>query len=319
MEIQPFRTEHLSDAAALFTAAYRRLRLAVPALPDHMESAGAVQEKLAEWLSFGSGLAAIEGGRLEGYLIWALVDGFRETDRKGAYCPEFGHSALESRQAGVYQALYRAASQQWAEAGCQVHAITLLANEAGVEKFWYWSGFGLAVVDAIRPMQPLGLPPVVGFTLRQATAEDAGLIYRLDEEHWRHYSQAPVFMTPRRGMTVEQNLEFLARPNNSLWLAFDGETPAGFIRFDGHDYDGVFIPGSEDTIGIGGAYVRPEYRGRGLAAGLLDAALCDYAGRGFTRMAVNFESFNPEAASFWPRYFQPVCLSLMRTPEYLPR
>jgi GNAT superfamily N-acetyltransferase len=160
---------------------------------------------------------------------------------------------------------------------------------------------------------------VIGFNLRQATEADIDLICRLDEEHWRHYSQAPVFMTPRQGKSAGENREFLTRPNNSLWLAMDGETPAGFIRFDGHDYDGVSIPASRDTIGIGGAYVRPEYRGRGLAAGLLDAALCDYARRGFTRMAVNFESFNPEAAAFWPKYFQPVCLSLVRAPEYLPQ
>jgi hypothetical protein len=34
--------------------------------------------------------------------------------------------------------------------------------------------------------------------------------------------------------------------------------------------------------------------------------------------AVNFESFNPEAATFWMRYFEPVGLSVMRVPENLP-
>ena len=47
----------------------------------------------------------------------------------------------------------------------------------------------------------------------------------------------------------------------------------------------------------------------------LDAALRDYADQGFTCCAVNFESFNPEAALFWPRYFDPVCYSLTRIPE----
>jgi len=61
--------------------------------------------------------------------------------------------------------------------------------------------------------------------------------------------------------------------------------------------------------------VRPEYRGRGAAPALLDAALRDYAARGFERCAVDFESFNPEAASFWVNYFKPVCYSLMRVPE----
>jgi hypothetical protein len=52
-----------------------------------------------------------------------------------------------------------------------------------------------------------------------------------------------------------------------------------------------------------------------VAAALLDAALRDYASQGFTCCAVNFESFNPEAVSFWMRYFEPVCLSVLRVPE----
>jgi GNAT superfamily N-acetyltransferase len=69
------------------------------------------------------------------------------------------------------------------------------------------------------------------------------------------------------------------------------------------------------TLSITGAYVRPAYRGRKVGAALLDAASRDYASRGFTCCAVNFESFNPEAASFWMRYFEPVCLSVLRVPE----
>jgi hypothetical protein len=37
--------------------------------------------------------------------------------------------------------------------------------------------------------------------------------------------------------------------------------------------------------------------------------------QGFERYAVNFESFNPEAASFWMKYFDPLVYSLMRCPE----
>jgi GNAT superfamily N-acetyltransferase len=62
----------------------------------------------------------------------------------------------------------------------------------------------------------------------------------------------------------------------------------------------------------------PAYRSHGVAAHLLGLALQDYARQGFTCCAVTFESFNPEAAAFWPRYFTPVCYSLFRVPERLP-
>jgi hypothetical protein len=59
------------------------------------------------------------------------------------------------------------------------------------------------------------------------------------------------------------------------------------------------------------------YRGR-KALALWDAALRDYADRGLTCCTVNFESFNPEAAPFWMKYFDPVGLSVMRVPESYP-
>jgi hypothetical protein len=52
---------------------------------------------------------------------------------------------------------------------------------------------------------------------------------------------------------------------------------------------------------------------------MLDAALRDYAARDFRRCSVDFESFNPEAAAFWLRYFEPVCYSVLRVPERQPQ
>jgi GNAT superfamily N-acetyltransferase len=66
---------------------------------------------------------------------------------------------------------------------------------------------------------------------------------------------------------------------------------------------------------ISGAYVRPAYRGQHVETALLDAALRDYQGLGFTSCAVNFESFNPEAVSFWMKCLEPVCISMTRVSE----
>jgi len=37
--------------------------------------------------------------------------------------------------------------------------------------------------------------------------------------------------------------------------------------------------------------------------------------RGFERMAVDYETINPEALAFWPQFFAPVGISYMRVPE----
>jgi GNAT superfamily N-acetyltransferase len=260
-------------------------------------------------------VVALEDGCLVGYLAWFLVDRFRGTDRRGAYVPEWGHACQEQERAGVYRALYRAAGEVWQRAGCGVHAITLLAQDTRAEEAWFWNGFGLTVVDAIRPMQPLRAGGASDVCIRRATVDDAQALADLDAEHCRHYSQSPVFMAPRTGKNVAEQIELLSRSRNSVWLAMDGDTPAGFMRFEGYDFDTAAILESEQGVTITAAYVRPAYRRRKLALVLLDCATRDLQARGFSYCAVNFESFNPEAASFWMKYFQPVCYSLLRVPE----
>lgn len=318
IEIAPLQPSYLKPAAAIFSHNLKKLRESIPALPVEMENPALISQHLAELLRGSAGVVALDHGRLVGYLAWHMVNGFRGTKRKGAYVPEWAHGSNGENQARIYRGMYRAAATAWAAAGCQVHAISLLAHDQAVINTWFWNGFGLLGVDAVRPMRPLKSTHAAQLEIRKALSADAEIVSRLDHEHWQHYPQAPIFMVPHRPSRPEEIKAWLAQPKNSLWLAWAGRTPVGFIRFDGYDFDGVAIINSPGGIFISGAYVRPAYRSKGVAAALLDAALRDYQQRGFEFCAVNFESFNPEAAAFWTRYFEPVCLSVMRIPETLP-
>ncbi len=320
MDILPFHPDHLEAAAELFLAGLARLRDAVPEVPGTLMEPDRVRRNIARITAANGGLVALEGGELAGYMGWWLAEDFRGAGRKGAYVPEWAHavrvqegSAAEATSARIYRALYREAASRWAAVGCEVHAITLLAHDRAAERAWFWNGFGLLVVDGVRPTGPLETKPQADLTTRQATAADAAALAALDAEHVRHYAAPPVFMAPPAAEDAAAWEAFLAQPRNSAWLAVDGDTPVGFIRFAGDEYDGVDL--LDGMIGINGAYVKPGYRGRHAATAILDAGLRHYAAQGVPVCAVNFESFNPEAASFWPRYFTPVCLSLMRMPE----
>jgi hypothetical protein len=86
-----------------------------------------------------AGLVALAHGRVVGYLCWFLVDHFRETERRGAYVPEWGHGCVDGNKEKIIQLLYRAAGEIWAAAGCQVHAITLLTTDHSAENAWFWN------------------------------------------------------------------------------------------------------------------------------------------------------------------------------------
>jgi GNAT superfamily N-acetyltransferase len=317
MEIVPFREEFINDAAALFVSNYRQQRRAVPVLPDTMENIPRVAGMLDELFQTCPGVAAIENGQLTGYMGWYIVEHFREADITGAYCPIWAHSTTGDAEAAVYRAMYRTASAYWTTRGCGVHAISLLAIDRQAEKVWFWNAFGLSVVDAIRPILPLDLKIAENLTLRKAQIQDAELIAVLDREHMHHYNEPPVFMAARPPVSPDEYREFISGSGNTYWLAeFQGE-PAGLMRFEAHSQGATKIVESETTIAITGAYTRPQYRGKGSAAALLDSALRYYSELGFERCSVDFESFNPEAANFWMKYFDPVSFSLVRHPEAL--
>ncbi len=317
MEIIPFREEFINDAAALFVENFRQQRRVAPILPDTMENVAHVADMLDELFQTCPGVAAIENGRLAGYMGWYIVENFREADITGAYVPIWGHATAGNAVAAVYRAMYRTASAYWATRGCGVHAISLLADDKPAEKIWFWNGFGMALVDAIRPTVPLNVKPVEDLTVRKAQIQDAELIAVLDREHWRHYSEPPIFMATHPSITPDECREFISGPSNTYWLAeLEGE-PAGLMRFEAHSHGATEIVESGSTIAITGGYIRPQYRGKGSAPALLDAALHYYSERGFERCSVDFESFNPEAANFWMKYFVPVSFSLMRHPEAL--
>ncbi len=312
----PLAAAHVEPAASLFVADFASLRRAVPVLPADLENTRLVVQNLEKMAD--RSLVALEDGKVVGYLAWWVIEHFRGTARRGVYVPEWAHSAIAGRRAVVYRALYRAAAEMWTAAGCGVHAITLLAGDAETRDAWFWNGFGMAVVDAVRSIEPLYPLMPTTLTIRAATTADADTLSALDTEHVQHYVTPPVFMPLPRADTSAQFRTFLEPPKNSIWLALDHITPVGFMRFTGHDFDAVAALKSGSAAFCNGAYVRPSYRGRGAGRALLAAALSHYAGLGLSGLYTNFESFNPEAASFWPRYFQPVCLSLMRVPEVIP-
>jgi GNAT superfamily N-acetyltransferase len=319
MEILPFDFAFLPQAAALFVEKFKRLRRAVACLPATLRE----PQPVIEWLAYLTGqhpaVMALENGRLVGYLAAWLIDDFRSAGRKAAYSPEWGHATPAGWEQCIYPALYRAVGEDWTAAGCQAHAITLLASDQPAERTWFWNGFGLIVVDAVRLAHPLGLPPASSnFTFRKVTTGEISILCTLDDEHWRHYTRSPIFMPPRPAWEMDEANVFLDQPHNSVWLALDGKTQAGFMRLASRHADGADILEAESVINITGAYVRPAYRGGGIATHLLEHALQAYASLGFTCCAVDFESANPEAAAFWPRFFESVCYSLMRVPECIP-
>ena len=76
----------------------------------------------------------------------------------------------------------------------------------------------------------------------------------------------------------------------------------GYVRVqnDGEN----FVSCSEEVMNISGAYLKEEYRGKGMFPALIQSVLNVLKKEGVENVGVDYESFNLTANSFWPKYFE---------------
>ncbi|RPH75570.1 hypothetical protein EHM76_01345, partial [bacterium] len=179
METTPLREAHLEEAAALFARAYKEQRALTPDLPSRHEQPEHLLARLKWLLDHHPGVAAVEGGRLVGYLSGIALEEFKG-EHPGVYCPEWAHAARGEDRRGIYQQMYNHLSRSWVADGRYNQAITILAGDAEARDLWFWNGFGLLVVDAVRPLNRIedGVAPA-GFTIKAAGRDDLDAILDL--------------------------------------------------------------------------------------------------------------------------------------------
>ena len=89
----------------------------------------------------------------------------------------------------------------------------------------------------------------------------------------------------------------------------DGKV-VGFISVDEEGEN--FITEYDKMKNICGAYFMEEYRGTGIAQGLLSFVRDTLKAEGVTHLGVDCETMNPTALRFWEKYFMPYTYSFAR-------
>ena len=308
VEIVSMKMEHLGSALSLWHAQF--LRHLGGAFPDFFPGGeAAARAFLSERIERGDALAAIRDDRLAGYLVWKYFNFHGEAS---AFCPTIGHAADADGEAGLYRALYREASGRWVADGKFNHLWMIFYDDEVLKDALYELGFGSYVIDACRRVE-VPAPVADGpFRISEAGPNDLEILLRLAEESRGYYLGAPLFLRRRR-LSADDLTQMLR--DYRVLLAWDGERPVGVLSFTldpGLDCEQLTGPGSAQITGLG-AYVAPECRGRGAGAQLVHAMLTLSAENGKPWAHVCYESANPFASRFWPRYFRPAIRSVRRT------
>jgi len=306
LHIIDFCDHYTDSAAALALSCYEAERAHCPVLPE-----ADFIPQLRSLAENGLGVTAFDQGRMIGFLLGCgpFDHAFRATDARGVFSPMGAHAAIPERREAVYAAMYQAAADKWVRAGALSHAICLYAHDEALQRLFFYNGFGVRCIDAIRPMTPIDCPPCEGISLAELPQKDYAAVYPLDLALNEHCCASPFFMN-RTPDTLDQFLAGCLQEDTRIFAARRAGEVCAYLKIS--PAGETCVAGGSSYRHITGAYCLPPYRGTGLYANLLNFAIAALREDGVTRLGVDFESINPVGRSFWLKHFAAYTHSVVR-------
>lgn len=313
MILERLNRSHLDNIVELAVENYKE-ESKVMAFPEIDNVDEVIYNKLLKLIDNELGVAFIDNGKVTGYITGIPINNmFGKV--KGIFSPIHAHGAAKENRRYIYKRLYQKAAELWVSKGIFNHGIALYAQDEESINTFFWNGFGLRCVDAIRKV---GEKNNIGtlesefseFKIRRIKKGEAEKIYELDNGLIKHMGSSPIFMPHNKKTTIEELNKWLEEEDNYAWATFDKEEAVAYIKLtrDGEN----FITESKAMMNICGAYALEKVRGSGVYQQLITHVLDFLKENGISYCGVDFESLNLAGSSFWLKYFEAYTFSVVR-------
>ncbi len=297
MDIIIFEKQHIKAAMALALESYNEERKFVKDLPQACNL-----PDLNGFTENGLGVTAFENEKMVGFLCCygPFDNAFGATDVRGVFSPMGANAAISGNRSKIYAAMYQAAGSKWVKSGAVSHSICLYAHDEALHRQFYHYGFGLRCIDAIRPMELIDCNPCTDYNFAELPNCECHLVYPLYMALNRHFLESPFFMN-RRPQTQEAFIESSVHDGMRFFVAEKNGKLCAFLSVSA--FGETCVAAGNTYRHISDAYCLPEHRGKGLYQNLLNYTMSTLKKDGYTKLGVDFESFNPTARGFWLKYF----------------
>jgi hypothetical protein len=308
LNFEIFKERHVEDAAKLALYKYQKEANKVKALP-HYDDSEFLCKLIFDMCNHDFGVAAFENSSLVGFLTcYAPLNNYFGTSN-GVFSPIHAHAAVESNSAKIYSLLYQEAAKIWVEEDLLSHSIALYAHDDAAIQSFFCNGFGLRCVDAICPLEKTPFSDISGYSFGECEPADYQAISNFENMLVHHMRKPPMFM-PRNPSYDEKKIAESVNKGSRFFITKYNDTPVGFLKI--YDEGENFVCVSSDMKNICGAYLLPEHRSKGVFHNLLSYVNNILFDEGYRKLGVDYESFNPTANAFWPKYFTPYTYSVTR-------
>lgn len=308
LDYQHLNEEHVEQALEIVLAGYREERQAVPCLPAEESIVDNLWEMISSLFARSSGLAAVKDGKLLGFISGVEREQLFGKD-KGIYCPLYGHGAVKTNRAEIYQDMYTQAAQMWVEKDLYSHVLTLYAHDRQTIDTWFWLGFGLRCVDAIRSTEAIEAKSH-SVVIRKGEGQDIAALRDIMTDFAMFWPGSPTFMPNGTEDVIQNYTQWFQKTNRHFWVAYLEGKAVGQIRIQpGAE---TFVSEHPGVMNITSAFVGKKYRTGGIGLMLLAEVQRWLKQNGYYLCGVDFESFNVPGSRFWNRYFTPYTYSVVR-------
>jgi GNAT superfamily N-acetyltransferase len=313
IDVAPLTSEDLPAAAELLAARQRRLRRALPILPEPYADRAATLP-LVEALASKDGAFGVIGrsnGKAFGFLL-----GYPRLEPiwgRAAWSPIEGSALADGTEPELVRDLYAAWSEHFVGQGYFRQYVHAASDDPELMAAWVRTGFGQMQAHAARDLELTADPPA-GVTVRTAHAEDIGLVADMLPLVGRALMKPPAYaiQLPEVWSTFgAAGEEELADPDARYWVAIakDGRALALASFYDAEP--GPMTPDRATELAF--AMTRPEERGRGLMRALTAAGFAEAKAAGAIHAVADWRTASlPTHRSWVALGFEPLYYRLHR-------
>ncbi|KUO73052.1 MAG: hypothetical protein APF77_20485 [Clostridia bacterium BRH_c25] len=309
MIFESMNHNHIEYAVKLALAEYNEECNAVPILPEG-DYYNVLYEMILELINHRLGVVALENGNLIGFLTCYEPWNNHFGTTLGTFSPIHAHGAVKENKCRIYSQLYQVAAEKWVKHGILSHAIALYAHDNDAVESFFWNGFGLRCIDAIRAVAPVTSGDYPAAEFCELAKDEIEQVVPLKNQLIKHLQNTPMFIPLFFQRDIKQVKEENERRRSRFFAIKVNGKALAFIEIMASGEN--FACEDAGMMNICGAYMLPQYRNSGMFTKLLSFLMDTLFVEGYTRCGVDFESFNPTASGFWLKHFTSYTYSVVR-------
>ena len=312
LHIRPMCREDLDTAVEMPLNAYLLERDSCHSLPAK-PNMDYIRQQLYANIQTGTARLAIEAENPVGFMAFGKAFPIGD-DIYGASSPLFGYGVKHEKRDVVMGKLFQKIASELCERHIQRFRVNVYAHDTSVLWMYIMTSFAMDLTEVIRDTGTPAISNTSKFNCREVSKSDL-INYKADiMEMYRdlvnHLRVSPVFYHCSPFLPLEARFNDFLSDNLRLFAAFEGNVLVGMMNAEPVDI--ALLKNDLSALCLGDAFVKPNYRGKGIATTLLAFASDTLKKDGIKRVLVTHGTINPNARGFWDKHFTNYSYSMSR-------